>query len=114
MVDIDPNFPAENSKRKIIRKKVFDYESQNEYVPTPKENFKVNFFFSVLDATINAIQDHFEQLKFYVNKFHLIQSFNNICKMSKDEILKHSKHLENAQSDPTSEEFSKRYRYRSC
>ena len=77
------------------------------YVPKRKENFKVNFFFSVLDATINAIQDRFEQLECYVNKFHFLQSFNSACKMSKDEIIKHCKHLKNALSGPTSEGFSK-------
>lgn len=53
-VNILPEFPPIR-QRKVPR--TFVYESNDETIVDPKQNFKVNFYFSILDTSKTALQE---------------------------------------------------------
>ena len=75
---IEDTFPSEDAFRRRKRKKQFDYEADDENEINPENNFKINFFFTVLDVTINALTGWFEQLQAYVDNFDFFSDFKII------------------------------------
>ena len=59
-LDIEPDFP-ETRKRK--KRKLFDYEASDDTVNDAKHDFKINFYFAILDTTISSISERFQQLQ---------------------------------------------------
>lgn len=51
----DTTFPATKEIRIRKKKRLFDYESPDEPVVNPLDNFKTNFFFAVLDTVIQSV-----------------------------------------------------------
>ncbi|XP_047139069.1 zinc finger MYM-type protein 1-like [Hydra vulgaris] len=54
-LEVPPTFEAEPRLRR--RKKQFAYEAEDEPVQDPKQNFKVNFFFAILDTAIRSVEE---------------------------------------------------------
>ncbi|XP_066946034.1 zinc finger MYM-type protein 1-like [Macrobrachium rosenbergii] len=45
------------------KKRQFDYEGEDTPVQNAKVNFKVNFYFAILDVAINSVLERFQQLQ---------------------------------------------------
>ncbi|KAH1232638.1 hypothetical protein GmHk_09G025242 [Glycine max] len=52
-------------KRVIHRKKQFDENIDNEVIKSPKESIKIEYLLYIIDQTIAALKNRFEQLKIY-------------------------------------------------
>ena len=50
----DTTFPATKEVRVRNKKRLFDYESPDEPVVNPQDNFETSFFFAVLDTVIQS------------------------------------------------------------
>ena len=88
-LDIEPEF---EKKRGRTKKRVFAYESQEESM-TEEDNFKINFFNSILDYAIGSLQDRFEMLMQHNNQFNIFYSLN-AEDITEDEFLKKCMDLE--------------------
>ena len=71
-LDIEPEF---EKKRGRTKKRMFAYESQEETM-IEEDNFKINFFNSILDHAIGSLQDRFEMLMQHNNQFNFLYSLN--------------------------------------
>ncbi|XP_068250794.1 uncharacterized protein [Palaemon carinicauda] len=61
-LEIDQVFVADSvHPRKTERQ--FDYEGEDTPVQNAKVNFKVNFYFAVVDVAINSVLERFQQLQ---------------------------------------------------
>ncbi|XP_065677503.1 uncharacterized protein LOC136092857 [Hydra vulgaris] len=82
-LEIPPTFEAEPRLRR--RKKQFAYEAEDEPVQDPKQNFKVNFFFAILDTAIRSVEERFEQMRTIESVFgflyhiHGLQIASDLC-----------------------------------
>ena len=56
VMDVEPEFP-QTRKRKKSRK--FLYESSDESVQNPEQNFKVNFYFPIIDTAKTSVEERF-------------------------------------------------------
>ena len=88
-LDIDPEF---EKKRGRTKKRMLAYESQEESI-TKEDNFKINFFNSILDHAIGSLQDRFEVLMQHNNQFNFLYSLN-AKDITEDELLKRCMDLE--------------------
>ncbi|XP_065642956.1 zinc finger MYM-type protein 1-like [Hydra vulgaris] len=88
-LDIEPKF---EKKRGRTKKRIFVYESQKEPM-TKEDNFKMNFFNSILDYAIGSLQDRFEILMQQNNQFNFLYSLN-AKGITEDELLKRCMDLE--------------------
>ncbi|XP_065665653.1 uncharacterized protein LOC136087075 [Hydra vulgaris] len=86
-VEIVTNFEKEQIKRRR-KKRQFDYETQNEALQDPKEKLKVEFYFNILDTTIQSIAERFKQLQQYNNMFGFLHDIYSISLKSSADILK--------------------------
>ncbi|XP_051158201.1 uncharacterized protein LOC127279718 [Leptopilina boulardi] len=66
--DISPVFQQTRTRR---RRRMFDYESQDETSTNPEENFKITVFYTLIDTIVNSLDMHFEQM----SNFNSILSF---------------------------------------
>ena len=82
-LDIEPEF---EKKRGRTKKRMFAYESQEESM-TEEDNFKINFFNSILDHAIGSLHDRFEMLMQHNNQFNFLYSLN-AKDITEDELLK--------------------------
>nr|CAH7747666.1 unnamed protein product [Callosobruchus chinensis] len=60
---VEDNFPIEGDIRRRKKKKQFDYEAKDENISCPENNFRINFFFAVLDTTIKLYQKEGSNLR---------------------------------------------------
>ncbi|XP_065654874.1 uncharacterized protein LOC136081484 [Hydra vulgaris] len=72
-LDIEPEFEKKNGRTK---KRMVAYESEEESM-TEENNFKINFFNSILDHAIGSLQDRFEMLMQHNNQFNFLYSLNS-------------------------------------
>lgn len=95
-LDITPEFTEEVSVRPRNRKtkKQFSYEGADEPVKSGKESFKVNFFYVVLDTTINSLTERFELLENHSKHFQFLYDMKALEKCEKDQISKQCENLQ--------------------
>ena len=55
-LDIDPSFPPSRSGKK---RRLFDYQGEEEQRATPELKFKSNFFYPLVDQAIMSIKERF-------------------------------------------------------
>lgn len=63
-------------QRKIRQQ--FSYESKDESVADPKQKFKIDFYFLILDRTIQSLQRRFEGINKFQNLFGFLCNFENL------------------------------------
>lgn len=80
-IDCETVFPAISLVRPRKKKVFFDYECRDEPVESPELNFKVNFYFYIVDVVVSKLNDRFEQLNECNNTFGFL---NNLCSVSSD------------------------------
>ena len=59
-LDIDPSFPPSRSGKK---RKLFDYQGEEEQRATPQLKFKSNFFYPLVDQAMMSIKERFNLLR---------------------------------------------------
>ena len=59
-LDIDPSFPPSRSGKK---RRLFDYQGEEEQRATPELKFKSNFFYPLVDQDIMSIKERFNLLR---------------------------------------------------
>ena len=79
-LDIEPEF---EKKRGRTKKRMFAYQEESM---TEEDNFKINFFNSILDHAIGSLQDRFEMLMQHNNQFNFLYSLNT-KDITEDELL---------------------------
>ncbi|XP_046740526.1 zinc finger MYM-type protein 1-like [Diprion similis] len=84
-LEIEPLFPAENTVRVRRKKRLFDYETTDEPITDPKQKFKTEFFFHILDTTVTSMQERFQPLEAHGNKFIFIYNIHELKSLSKDQ-----------------------------
>jgi hypothetical protein len=57
-LDVEDSFPLEQvrTRRKTTH---FSYESRDDPVVDPQQNFKINFYYQILDTAIQSLNDRF-------------------------------------------------------
>ncbi|KAK9752987.1 hAT family C-terminal dimerization region [Popillia japonica] len=73
---------------------MFEYEGSDEPLSDPKQNFKVQLFFSVLDTTISSVKERFLQLKQHNEDFKVLLNISQLKEWNDDDLLKHCKDLQ--------------------
>ncbi|XP_051170468.1 zinc finger MYM-type protein 1-like [Leptopilina boulardi] len=76
ILEIEPEFPPELQVRRRRVRRQFDYEAQDEPIVVPKDTFKINFYFQVLDRAINSLTERFSQLSNYNDIFGFMFDLN--------------------------------------
>ena len=59
-LDIDPSFPPSRSGKK---RRLFDYQGEEEQRATPELKFKSNFFYPLVDQAMMSIKERFNLLR---------------------------------------------------
>ena len=78
-----PEFPEKRSRKK---KRLFDYEGQDEGHETARDKFRVDFFLSMMDITIEKLEERFEQMKDFSSKFSFLYNMNTLKALTRDEL----------------------------
>ena len=60
--ELDPSFPPSRSGKK---RRLFDYQGEEEQRATPELKFKSNFFYPLVDQAIMSIKERFNLLRFF-------------------------------------------------
>ncbi|GLV42119.1 hypothetical protein CBL_04922 [Carabus blaptoides fortunei] len=61
---IEPNFDTEQV-RKRRQNRHFQYEAQDEAPQDPKQKYKIDFYYPILDMAIQSIEERFRQLEYH-------------------------------------------------
>lgn len=93
------NFPEKGIIRQRKKKKLFDYESPDEPILEPKQKFKVQCYFTVLDSAIASIEERFTQLKSHNDNFHFLYNIAKEKSTSQERLLKECMKLESSLTD---------------
>ncbi len=94
-LEIEPTFEA-SQVRQRRKKRQFDYESQDEPVQDAKENYKVNFYYAILDVATESINERFNQIQKHSTSFGFLYDIFNISELSSDDIFSKCRSLENS------------------
>ncbi|XP_065678510.1 uncharacterized protein LOC136093430 [Hydra vulgaris] len=85
---IDSKFPDVSTIRIRKKKGHFDYEYNDLPIIDSQQNYKVSFFFYILDPAINSTDERFEQLKLHVEKFQISYNIYKLKSENRTNILK--------------------------
>nr|XP_022921013.1 zinc finger MYM-type protein 1-like [Onthophagus taurus] len=94
-LDIDANFPNAPSRRRKIKKQ-FDYEAEGVSIQDPKQNYKISFYYMIIDNAVNAIQERFNQMQEYCALFEFLYDIFNLKDKNEADILMQCKKFESA------------------
>lgn len=90
--------PAEFQKKRPRRKKkMFEYEAEDEVTQDPREKFRIDTFNNVLDTIISGLQWRFDGLKKFSENFGFIY---NMTYLSEEELRKHCIDVRNLLTGP--------------
>ena len=90
----DTTFPATKEIRVRKKNRLFNYELPDEPIVNPQENFKNNFFYSVLDTAIQSVSERFNQLEDHNSNFGFLYNINSLSKETQNYLLKKCQNLE--------------------
>jgi hypothetical protein len=71
-LEVESEFQQSTRIRPRRVKRQFNYESEDHLVVEPKQEFKINFFFFILDKSINSLDERFEQLRNHNDIFNFL------------------------------------------
>jgi hypothetical protein len=80
-LEVESEFQQSTRIRPRRVKRQFNYESEDHLVVEPKQEFKINFFFFILDKSINSIvqwmndSSNFETIMIFCNKCNKLNGF---------------------------------------
>lgn len=88
-LEIEAVFTNDIRARPRKKTRQFLYESVDEPILDPKEKFKIEFFFVVLDTIHEAFQERFDLLKAHSDYFSFLYDFTILRNINREEITKH-------------------------
>lgn len=97
-IDCEICFPVVELVRPRKKKVFFDYEHKDEPIQSPERNFKINFYFYILDIAISKLDERFQDFNKYNKTFGF---FNSLHAFTKNEIMQYCKKLETELTDLT-------------
>ncbi|XP_068233481.1 zinc finger MYM-type protein 1-like [Palaemon carinicauda] len=103
-LEIDSVFVAD-SVRLRKKKRQFDYEGEDTPVQKAKVNFKFNFYFAVLDITINSVLERFQQLQRMKSVFGFLYDVKSLNGITNTQLMEHCTKLETALQDGESKDI---------
>ena len=77
-VEGDSQFKSSVEIRKRKKKRMFEYENEDESPQSPEDKFRINVFYTILDTSVASLNERFEQLYFYNINFGFLNDFMNI------------------------------------
>ncbi|XP_053106039.1 uncharacterized protein LOC128324907 [Hemicordylus capensis] len=92
-LEILPNFETEQFRQRR-KKKQFGYEAPDEAPQDPKQKFKVDFYYAILDMAIQSVEERFQQLQHYNSVFGFLYDIYSINKKCTEDVRKACKTLE--------------------
>lgn len=83
-MDCEATFPSDTS--------VSDHERKNKclimkvmtIISDPKTNYKINFFYTIIDIAISKVEERFEQIKNFNDLFGFLNNIKEFSKKDKD------------------------------
>ncbi|XP_043916320.1 uncharacterized protein LOC122792826 [Protopterus annectens] len=94
-LEVELKFPGADEVRPRKKRKLFGYEGDDECLISPEQNFKINFFNSLVDVALSSVQDRFTQLAAHSATFGFLYNIQDLCNVSDDELLQLCKDLQN-------------------
>lgn len=89
--------------RRRKKKRLFNYESEDETVNDPELAFKTNFFFCILDQALSSVVDRFESLNQYYKVFGFLYCIFQ-GPIEEHNLLIECKNLQSKLTDPKTDE----------
>lgn len=105
-VDIEASFSTAPRHRVRSKKRHFDYENRDEPIVDPREKYKIDFFFHVIDTAINSLDLRFTQISEHSNHFAFLYDIYGLRDMCKEELIAHCKDLEVVLTDQESSDIN--------
>jgi hypothetical protein len=100
-LDVEPIFVEKRLRRK---KRMFDYEGNDNVIIDPEQSFRINVLNKILDDAISSLQSRFEQTKEFRQYWGFLFDFKKIP--SSNELLKLCKDLDIILSDGDDSDIS--------
>ncbi|KAJ9567830.1 hypothetical protein OSB04_003796 [Centaurea solstitialis] len=83
-MNIDPTFLI---KRHVVRKKQFDESNHGEEMQaSEEENFRINYFLTIVDVAISSLNTRFEQLKIFESIFGFLFDSDKLKSLDENEL----------------------------
>lgn len=79
---VAPNFPPVQQIRLRRKATQFNYEATDEPITDPRQKFKIEFHYYLLDIAINSLEERFDQLAELPNKGCTNRSFSYLKKIA--------------------------------
>ncbi|XP_048514983.1 zinc finger MYM-type protein 1-like [Athalia rosae] len=92
-VEVEPIVRANAIARIRRKKRTFDYECEDEPISDPKDRFKVDFFYFIIDTAINSTTERFQLLESHCSMFEFLYDIYSLKGRAKEEIMKSCKDL---------------------
>ena len=83
-LDIDPSFPPSRSGKK---RRLFDYQGEEEQRATPELKFKSNFFYPLVDQAIMSIKERFNLLREVSSAFSFLYRRDKLLLVQQENAL---------------------------
>ncbi|EZA59740.1 hypothetical protein X777_16221 [Ooceraea biroi] len=87
-MDCEPTFLNDTIVRRRKKKRMFDYESNDDNISDPKTKYKINFSYTIIDIAISKIEERFEQIKNFNDLFWFLNNIKEFSKKVKILILR--------------------------
>ena len=66
---------------------MFAYESEDEPISDPKEKFRVNYYFAILDTAISSVKERFTQLNEIARLFGFLYNISDLKMKTSKELM---------------------------
>lgn len=76
------------------KKKQFTYECIDEPIIEPRQKYKIEVFFHIMDTAINSLELRFSQISEHSKHFAFLYNIYALRELPKDKLLEHCKNLE--------------------
>ena len=83
-LDIDPSFPPSRSGKK---RRLFDYQGEEEQRAAPELKFKSNFFYPLVDQAIMSIKERFNLLREVSSAFSFLYTRDKLLLVQQENAL---------------------------
>lgn len=96
-LDIPTTFEQDSTAKRLKKKKrQFSYKGNDDPIQEPKQKFKVNFYFAILDTAISSVTERFNQLQEINSKFGFLYHIDELEEKPTQLVLDHCVKLEKA------------------
>lgn len=99
LIEAEKKFPDIQTVRRRRVPTRATYEHRDEPIIDPKIQFKVNFYFSIMDTTLTSMNERFEIFKFHDEAFHFLYCSDHLKDLRRDELLQKRKNVESRLTD---------------